>query len=351
MRILVTGGAGYIGSHTCVVLLEAGYDIVVLDNFSNSKPESCKRIKVISGRDFPVYNADLLDKDAIQNVFSENKIDAVIHFAGLKAVGESIREPIRYYHNNVSGTLVLCDVMQQFGVTKLVFSSSATVYGTSDHVPFKENIPLKPINPYGQTKAMIEQILQDVSNANPLFCVALLRYFNPVGAHPSGCLGEDPNGLPNNLVPFLTQVAVGKLKELSIYGSDYCTPDGTGVRDYIHVLDLADGHLKALKWVLMNRGIDSFNLGTGIGYSVLDVVRTFEEASGVKIHYQFTGRRPGDIAVSYADPSKAKRVLGWQAEHTLTEMCKDSWRWQKNNPYGYESLQTWKLGGNVEVHS
>ncbi|MFD1674508.1 UDP-glucose 4-epimerase GalE [Alicyclobacillus fodiniaquatilis] len=335
MTILVTGGAGYIGSHTCVVLLNAGYDIAVLDSFPNSKPKSLQRVREITGKDFPVYAVDLLDRQGVEQVFVENQIEAVIHFAALKAVGESVAKPLTYYHNNLTGTLILCQVMQQYNVRRFVFSSSAAVYGAQERVPITEDMPLAPINPYGQTKVMIEQILQDICTADPSWSVALLRYFNPVGAHPSGRIGEDPNGIPNNLVPYVTQVAVGKLKELRIFGDDYPTPDGTGIRDYIHVMDLANGHLKALEWVKERTGAETFNLGTGEGYSVLDIIHAFERATGVPIPYQVVARRPGDAAVSYADPSKAKKLLGWQAEKQLIEMCADAWRWQQNNPNGY----------------
>ncbi|MDB5084688.1 MAG: GalE [Bacilli bacterium] len=337
MTILVTGGAGYIGSHTCVALLEAGYEIAILDSFQNSKPELLKRIKEITGKDFKAYDVDLLDSDGVERVFSECSIDAVIHFAGLKAVGESVANPLHYYHNNIVGTLVLCQTMQKYGVNRLVFSSSATVYGVQETVPLTEDLPLCPASPYGRTKMMIEQILTDICSSDSNWSVALLRYFNPVGAHPSGLIGEDPTGVPNNLLPFVTQVAVGKLNQLSVYGNDYETPDGTGIRDYIHIMDLANGHLKALNWVTLNTGADAFNLGSGTGHSVMQVIKTFEEATGVKISYQAAARRPGDIAISYADPTKAKRLLGWQTERSLLEMCVDAWRWQRNNPNGYQS--------------
>lgn len=336
MAILVTGGTGYIGSHTCVELLDAGYDVVVLDNLVNSKRTVIDRIEEITGKKVPFAAANLLHRDAVRRVFAEYPIDGVIHFAGLKAVGESVRQPLRYYHNNVTGTLVLCDVMQEFGVRRLVFSSSATVYGAQDKVPFVEDMPKQPVNPYGRTKAMIEDILTDLARADDRWSIALLRYFNPVGAHPSGRMGEDPNGIPNNLMPYITQVAIGKLKELSVFGGDYPTKDGTGVRDYIHVMDLAAGHVKALEWTAQHQGADAFNLGTGVGYSVLEVIQAFEKASGVKIPYRITERRPGDVAVSYADPTKAARVLGWRATRGLEEMCADAWRWQVQNPRGYE---------------
>ncbi|HET7581105.1 MAG TPA: UDP-glucose 4-epimerase GalE [Bacillales bacterium] len=336
MAILVTGGAGYIGSHTCVELLNSGYSIVVVDNLSNSKTESLKRIKEISGKDFPYHQVDLLDAEALDQVFSEHSIDAVIHFAGFKAVGESVEKPLQYYHNNLLGTLNLCETMKKHGVTKFVFSSSATVYGNQEKVPFSEEMPVDATNPYGWTKLMIEQILRDLYVSDPQWGIALLRYFNPIGAHESGRIGEDPNGIPNNLVPYITQVAVGKLSELKVFGNDYSTHDGTGVRDYIHVVDLAVGHVKALEKVLSTPGVEAYNLGTGVGYSVLDVVKAFEKAIGEKIPYSVAERRAGDIAVSYADATKAKEELGWVAEKGLDEMCEDSWRWQINNPKGYE---------------
>ncbi|MBR4874836.1 MAG: UDP-glucose 4-epimerase GalE [Clostridia bacterium] len=334
MAILVTGGAGYIGSHTCVELLESGYDIIVIDNFINSKPEALNRIKKITGKDFKFYEADILDKPAVEKVFSENKIEAVIHFAGLKAVGESVAQPLRYYHNNITGTLVLCEVMQAAGVKKIVFSSSATVYGDPDSVPIKEDFPLRTTNPYGATKLMIENILRDLAVADSDWSIALLRYFNPIGAHKSGLIGEDPNGIPNNLMPYIAQVAAGRLEILSVFGNDYPTPDGTGVRDYIHVVDLAQGHLKALDKVLKDTGVDAYNLGTGTGYSVLDMVDAFERVNGVKVKHQITARRPGDIAECYADPSKSKKVLGWEAKFGLDDMCRDSWNFVVKNPNG-----------------
>nr|PZN07929.1 MAG: UDP-glucose 4-epimerase GalE [Caldicoprobacter oshimai] len=336
MSILVTGGAGYIGSHTCVELLNAGYNIVVVDNFSNSKPEALRRVKEITGKDFKVYAVDLLDRDGLDKVFSENDIQAVIHFAGLKAVGESVAIPLKYYYNNITGTIILCEVMQKHGVKKIVFSSSATVYGKPKSVPIKEDFPLCPTNPYGRTKYMIEEILRDVYVADNEWGIILLRYFNPIGAHESGRIGEDPNGIPNNLMPYITQVAVGKREKLYVFGNDYDTHDGTGVRDYIHVVDLAKGHLKALEKVMTSSGVDVYNLGTGMGYSVLDVVKTFERVNGVKIPYVITGRRPGDVDKCYADPTKAYKELGWKAEKNLEDMCRDSWNWQKNNPNGYE---------------
>ncbi|KQL42433.1 UDP-galactose-4-epimerase [Bacillus sp. FJAT-25509] len=336
MAILVTGGAGYIGSHTCVELLNSGYKIIVLDNFSNSKPESLNRVKEITGKDFNFYEVDLLDRDAVEEVFSINQIEAVIHFAGLKAVGESVENPIKYYHNNITSTLILTDVMQKYNVYNIVFSSSATVYGMAKQVPISEDFSLVATNPYGRTKLMIEEILQDIFYSKNDWSIALLRYFNPIGAHESGCIGEDSNGIPNNLMPYITQVAVGKLSELKVFGNNYPTPDGTGVRDYIHVVDLARGHLKALEKVMSSNGVEAYNLGTGRGYSVLDLVHTFEEVSGKKVPYEFVGQRSGDIAECYADPTKAKRQLDWEAEKGISEMCIDSWRWQEKNPNGYE---------------
>lgn len=334
MAVLITGGAGFIGSHTCVELLEAGREIVVLDNFSNSKPEALKRIQQITGKDFKFYEADLLDICGIERVFQQNEIDSVIHFAGLKAVGESCHIPLQYYHNNLTGTLLLCQVMEKHNCKKIVFSSSATVYGMHNTVPFREDMPLSATNPYGQTKLMIEQILTDLYRADPEWSVALLRYFNPIGAHKSGLLGEDPNGIPNNLLPYISQVATGKLKELSVFGDDYDTPDGTGVRDYIHVVDLAQGHLAALDYIADHTGVEAINLGTGKGYSVLDVLHAFEEACGKKLPYRIAPRRPGDIATCYADPSKAKQLLNWEAKRTLADMCADGWNFSKNNPNG-----------------
>ncbi len=335
MQILITGGAGYIGSHACVELLEAGYEIVVVDNFINSKPAVLKRIEEITGRRFRFYKVDIRDREGLRKVFDENEIGAVVHFAGLKAVGESVAYPLAYYHNNVAGTIVLCQVMQEYGVKKMVFSSSATVYGHPDKVPIKEDFPLKPVNPYGRTKFMIEEILKDVYEADNTWGISLLRYFNPVGAHPSGRIGEDPNGIPNNLMPYITQVAVGKREKLNVFGGDYPTPDGTGVRDYIHVVDLAKGHLLALEKVIRERGVSVYNLGTGRGYSVLEVVKAFAKVNGIKIPYVITDRRPGDIAVCYADTEKAYRELGFKAERNLEDMCRDAWNWQKRNPEGY----------------
>ncbi|WP_419955629.1 UDP-glucose 4-epimerase GalE [Neobacillus niacini] len=335
MAILVTGGSGYIGSHTCVELLNAGYEIIVVDNFSNSKPESLTRVKEITGKDFKFYEVDILDQEGLEKVFSENHIEAVIHFAGLKAVGESVSIPLHYYHNNITGTLILCEVMNKYGVKKLVFSSSATVYGLPEQVPISEDFPLSATNPYGRTKLMIEEILGDLFISDESWSIALLRYFNPIGAHESGRIGENPNGIPNNLMPYITQVAVGKLKELQVFGNDFPTIDGTGVRDYIHVVDLSKGHLKALEKVLQTTGVEPYNLGTGKGYSVLELVSAFESASGRKIPYKIVDRRPGDVAVSYANPQKAKLELNWTAEKGVKEMCEDSWRWQKSNPEGY----------------
>lgn len=338
MSILVTGGAGFIGSHTCVELLNAGYDVIVLDNYYNSQPESLKRIKKITGKDFKFYEADIRHRDKLDKIFSENKIDAVIHFAGLKAVGESCVKPLEYYENNVGGTVTLCEAMRDAGCKKIVFSSSATVYGMKNKSPLTEDMPIGgTTNPYGTTKCMIENILQDLYKADNEWSIVLLRYFNPIGAHESGLIGENPNGIPNNLMPYITQVAIGKLPQLSVYGNDYDTPDGTGVRDYIHVVDLALGHIKAVEKVLSCKEINIYNLGTGIGYSVLDIVKAFEKASGVKINYKIAPRRPGDLATCYSDPSKANKELGWKAERDLEKMCEDSWRWQKNNPNGFES--------------
>jgi len=334
MEILATGGAGYIGSHTCLELLQAGYEVVV-DNLSNSKVESLKRVERIAGRSLCFYCVDLLDKAALASVFRSHEIDAVIHFAGLKAVGESSQVPLRYYHNNITGTLILCEVMQEFGVQTIVFSSSATVYGNPQKVPITEDFPLSATNPYGRTKLLIEEILRDVRAAEPGWQIALLRYFNPVGAHESGEIGEDPNGIPNNLFPYIAQVAVGKLKELSVFGNDYPTPDGTGVRDYIHVVDLAHGHLKAIESLRTKPGLVIYNLGTGCGYSVLEAIEAFSKACGKPIPYKMVGRRPGDVAISYADPSLAQRELGWRATKGLAEMCADAWRWQTTNPTGY----------------
>ena len=340
MRILVTGGAGYIGSHTCLELLNAGHDLVVVDNLVNSNAESLRRVQALAGRSLAFHRVDLLDRPALEAVFAQAPLDAVVHFAALKAVGESVTIPLAYYHNNVSGTLSLCQVMQQFGVKTLVFSSSATVYGQPERVPITEDMPLGATNPYGRTKQMIEEILRDLAVSDPEWRVALLRYFNPVGAHPSGRIGEDPHGIPNNLVPYIAQVAVGKLPELLVYGDDYPTPDGTGVRDYIHVLDLALGHLRALERLQAVSGVVTYNLGTGRGYSVLEALGAFERACGRTLPYRVVGRRPGDVAASYADPSRANRELGWAAARSLDEMCADTWRWQSQNPNGYAQGET-----------
>ena len=337
MAILVAGGAGYIGSHTVVELQNAGYDVVVVDNLSNSSEESLARVEQITGKKARFYKADVIDKDALNEIFDKEKIEAVINFAGFKAVGESVEKPWEYYQNNIGGTLVLVDVMRKHHVKNIVFSSSATVYGTPKIIPITEECPKGEItNPYGQTKAMLEQILTDIQKADLEWNVVLLRYFNPIGAHESGLIGENPNGIPNNLMPYITQVAVGKRKELGVFGNDYDTPDGTGVRDYIHVVDLAAGHVKAIEKIKENPGLVIYNLGTGHGYSVLDIVKNFESASGVKIPYAIKPRRAGDIATSYSDPSKARRELGWTAKRGIREMCEDSWRWQSKNPNGYE---------------
>jgi UDP-glucose 4-epimerase len=347
MAVLVTGGAGYIGSHTCVKLLEAGYEIIVLDNLSNSKPEAVKRIAGIAGKDFEFVRGDMLDRELLENIFSKSVIDSVIHFAGLKAVGESVRFPLKYYYNNIAGSLTLFETMKKFGVKDIVFSSSATVYGVTDKMPIREDAPTGPVNPYGRTKLIIEEILRDIYVSDNEWNIILLRYFNPVGAHGSGLIGEDPDGIPNNLVPYISQVAVGKLKELSIFGGDYPTPDGTGVRDYIHVEDLADGHLKALEKIRENPGVAVYNLGTGRGTSVLEMVRAFSQASGRDIPYKVTGRRPGDVAVCYADPSKAERELGWKAARDIDDMCRDAWNWQFNNPDGYPASIDFILKNNI----
>lgn len=336
MAILVTGGSGFIGSHTVVELLEAGREVVVIDNLSNSSPVALKRVEEITGKQVVFYQADIRDREALEEVFAKEKIESCIHFAGLKAVGESVEKPWEYYDNNITGTLTLVDVMRKHGVKNIIFSSSSTVYGDPDSVPVTEESPLKKCtNPYGSTKFMLEQILTDIQTADSEWNVVLLRYFNPIGAHKSGRIGENPNGIPNNLMPYITQVAVGKRERLGVFGDDYDTPDGTGVRDYIHVVDLARGHVKALKKIEEKAGLCIYNLGTGQGYSVLDVVKNFEEASGVKIPYEILPRRAGDIAANYADASKALRELGWKAEYTLKDMCADSWNWQKNNPDGY----------------
>lgn len=336
MKILVTGGAGYIGSHTCVELLNNGYEVVVVDNLCNSSEESLNRVKTITGKNVTFYESDILNEQALVTIFTEHNIDAVIHFAGLKAVGESIDMPLEYYRNNLTGTLVLLKVMRGFNVKDFVFSSSATVYGDPHTVPIKENFPLSATNPYGRSKLIIEEICRDLHISDSNWNIALLRYFNPVGAHESGLIGEDPNGIPNNLIPYISQVAIGKLEKLSVFGNDYDTPDGTGVRDYIHVVDLARGHIKALEKLTSRPGIVIYNLGTGQGYSVLEMVKAFEEASGCTVPYQIMPRRSGDIAQCYADPTFAEHEIGWKAEHGLVEMTRDTWRWQKNNPQGYK---------------
>ncbi len=336
MSILVTGGSGYIGSHTVVELQNAGYEVVVLDNLSNSSQESLKRVEEITGKSVAFYEADICDREALENIFEKESIDSCIHFAGLKAVGESVQKPWEYYSNNVAGTLVLIDVMRKHGAKNIIFSSSATVYGDPDTVPITEASPRKECtNPYGTTKAMLEQILTDIQKADPEWNVVLLRYFNPIGAHESGKIGENPNGIPNNLMPYITQVAVGKREKLGVFGNDYDTPDGTGVRDYIHVVDLAKGHVAALKKIEEKAGLNVYNLGTGNGTSVLELVKTFEEVNKVAIPYQIMERRVGDIATNYADPTKAKTELGWEAQYDIRKMCEDSWRWQKNNPNGF----------------
>ncbi|WP_274648621.1 UDP-glucose 4-epimerase GalE [Paenibacillus humicola] len=335
MSILVTGGAGYIGSHTCIELLEAGYDLVVIDNFANSKPEALNRIARIAGKPFAFYELDLLDRLGLDELFARHRIEAVIHFAGLKAVGESVQLPLTYYQTNVASTLILCEVMRKYGVHKLVFSSSATVYGAPERVPIGENASIGATNPYGRTKQMIEQMLQDLAAADPSWGISILRYFNPIGAHKSGMIGENPSGVPNNLMPYISQVAVGRLQELKVFGNDYSTPDGTGVRDYIHVVDLAGGHLRSLERIMRHTGVDVYNLGTGRGYSVLEMIAAFERVTGRKVPYTFAPRRPGDIAVCYADTAKANRELGWAAVRGLEEMCEDTWRWQAGNPEGY----------------
>jgi UDP-glucose 4-epimerase len=335
MNIMVTGGAGYIGSHTCLELLQNGYDVVVVDNLSNSKEEAVLRVQELTGKKITFHKVDILDRDSLSDVFKEYPIQAVIHFAALKAVGESVQIPWDYYHNNVSGTLILLDVMKQNAVRNIVFSSSATVYGVADNPPFREDFPLGAINPYGRTKLIMEDILRDVSYADPDWNIAILRYFNPVGAHPSGRIGEDPNGIPNNLMPYVAQVAVGRYPFVRVWGNDYPTPDGTGIRDYIHVMDLAIGHIKALQKLETKPGLVTYNLGTGRGYSVMEVIHSFEKASQHEIPYKIMERRQGDVAVSYADPSRANRELNWQANKTLDDMCKDSWQWQSQNPNGY----------------
>ena len=337
MNILVTGGAGYIGSHTCVELLNLGYGVVVVDNLCNANPESLNRVKELTGKELKFYQGDVRDEALLTEIFAENTIDAVIHFAGLKAVGESVAQPWRYYDNNLNSTLVLTKVMEKAGVKKLIFSSSATVYNGANEMPLREDsLTGGCTNPYGWTKYMTEQILSGLCVADPDWSVVLLRYFNPIGAHESGRIGEDPRGIPNNLMPYITQVAVGRREKLSVFGNDYDTPDGTGVRDYIHVVDLAKGHVAAVSYVNQNAGCEVFNLGTGTGYSVLDMVNTFASVNEVAVPYQITDRRPGDLATCYADPAKSAQKLGWKAEKSLADMCRDSWRWQKNNPMGYD---------------
>jgi UDP-glucose 4-epimerase len=338
MSILVTGAAGYIGSHTLVALLEAGYEVVALDNYGNSKPEALNRVRQITGRTFTMYEMDLRDKAALTKIFQAHRIEAVIHFAGLKAVGESVQKPLEYYDNNLISTLVLLETMAAHECRRLVFSSSATVYGEAKQLPLTEDAPLSATNPYGRTKLFIEEMLRDLAKADKRWKMALLRYFNPVGAHASGKIGEDPNGIPNNLFPYLTQVAIGKLPQLSVYGNDYPTKDGTGVRDYLHVVDLAEGHVLAVANLEKLQGAEAINLGTGVGYSVLEVITAFEQATGRKINHRIVARRPGDIAACYANPDKALRLLGWKARHDLTSMCRDGWRWQEQNPQGLVTI-------------
>lgn len=336
MAILVTGGAGYIGSHTCIELLEAGFELVVVDDFSNSKPEALKRIRELTNKSFTFYELNVMDQAGLERIFENHSVEAVVHFAGLKAVGESVQIPLKYYQTNMMSTLVLCETMNKYGIHKLVFSSSATVYGSPEQVPLTENSKTGATNPYGQTKLMLEQVLKDLAASDPRWGISILRYFNPIGAHKSGRIGENPNGIPNNLMPYISQVAVGKLEELSVYGNDYDTIDGTGVRDYIHVVDLAQGHLKALQRLLAHSGIHIYNLGTGRGVSVLEIVEAFEQISGKKIAYRIVDRRPGDIAICYADTTKANHELGWVAVKGIREMCEDTWRWQSSNPNGYD---------------
>ena len=336
MNILVTGGAGYIGSHTCLELLQRGYGVVVIDNLCNSSAESLRRVQELTGKSLRFYEGDVRDEALLRNIFAENEIGSVIHFAGLKAVGESVSIPWRYYDNNLNATLILTKAMAEAGVKNIIFSSSATVYSATNQMPLKEtDITGQCTNPYGWTKYMTEQILSDLAQADPEWSVCLLRYFNPIGAHESGCIGEDPKGIPNNLMPYITQVAIGRRERLSVFGNDYDTPDGTGVRDYIHVMDLAKGHVAAVEYTTGHKGCDAFNLGTGIGYSVLDMVHTFRSVNSVAVPYVITDRRPGDIATCYADPAKSAALLGWKAEKTLADMCRDAWNWQSKNPDGY----------------
>ena len=336
MAILITGGCGYIGSHTCVELLDRNYDIVVLDNFYNSNPEALSRVKELTGKDFPFYECDIRDAAGLSAIFEKHDIDVVIHFAGLKAVGESVQKPLEYFDNNVNGTLVLCDVMRKFGCKKMVFSSSATVYGMNNPSPLDETMPVGAVtNPYGRTKFMIEGILEDICTSDPAWSVVLLRYFNPIGAHKSGRIGENPNGIPNNLMPYISQVAVGKREKLSVFGDDYDTPDGSGVRDYIHVVDLACGHVCAVDYARAHTGVEAINLGTGNGISVLELVKTFEAVNGVPVPYVIAPRRDGDVATCYSNPAKAKELLGWTAQFGVEDMCRDTWRWQSQNPDGY----------------
>lgn len=334
MAVLVTGGAGFIGTHTCVELLNGSEDIVVVDNLSNSRFEAVNRVKEITGKDFGFYKIDITDEIQLRKVFEENRIESVIHFAGLKAVGESVEKPLQYYMNNITGTLVLCRLMAEYRVRRIVFSSSATVYGSPEKVPIREDFPLSVTNPYGSTKLMIEQILRDLYISDNEWSISLLRYFNPIGAHSSGRIGENPNGIPNNIMPRLINTASGKTDSFTVFGDDYPTRDGTGIRDYIHVVDLSKGHIKALARVRAEKGAETYNLGTGTGYSVLEVIRAFEKASGIKLKYHITPRRAGDVAVSYADPAKAREQLGWQAQFNLDQMCEDAWRFARNNPDG-----------------
>ncbi len=337
MAILITGGCGYIGSHTCIEMIKAGYDIVVIDNYYNSKPEALKRTRELAGKDFPFYECDIRDAEGLKKIFAAHNIEAVIHFAGLKAVGESVSKPLEYFDNNVGGTVTLCEVMRDCGCKRMIFSSSATVYGMKNPSPLNETMEIGGVtNPYGRTKWMVEQVLDDLCYSDPEWSAVKLRYFNPIGAHESGRIGEDPNGIPNNLMPYVSQVAVGKLQQLAVFGDDYDTHDGTGVRDFIHVVDLARGHVKAVAYALAHTGCEAINLGTGHGYSVLDLVKAFEKVNGVKVPYRIAPRREGDIAVCYSDPSKAAKLLGWEAELGLEDMCRDSWRWQSGNPKGYD---------------